>query len=217
MGNKYISILQYLQQFEGDGQYYEIDHLLEGMDHVPKKNIIKDLVKEDLIDKQHPSGFWTLPPKSVWFIGDGYSKRVGGPEPGWKSTWVPYRAKITFKGKNHLRSEIEQGQKQPNMNNINNSTIIVGSSNVNVNISHQQSELVSLIQKIVAQLESERVENDAEKQQILTLYQTLLTQAQSGKVEKDTAMKALTVGDSASSIGSFLLSLSQMLLPLLTR
>jgi hypothetical protein len=217
MANKYLLILQYLQQFEGDGQYHEIDHLLEGMNLDQKKNIINDLVKEELIDKQHRSGFWTSQPRGFWFIGDGYKERVGGPSPDWKSTWIPYMAKITFKGKNHLKNEIEPGQNQANMNNISNSTIIVGSSNVNVTISHQQTELVSLIQKIVEQLESGRVESDAQNQQILELYQTLLAQAQSGKIEKETALKALTIGDSVSSIGSFVLSLGQLLLPLIMR
>ena len=99
--------------------------------------------------------------------------------------------------------------------NINNSQIVVQSTNTNINIGNiqNQPEIIDITRKIVETLKSDNTINEDIRHQHLQLFQTLLIQAQNGQIDKETGKKALTVGDSVSSIGSFLLSLSQALLP----
>jgi len=221
MANNYLKILQHLKEFEGDGKYHEIEHLLQDLTRDSIEQIILDLLKKGFIDKKQPSGYWSLPPNDVTFMdSNGRTTRVGGPDKNWKSIYVPYKVKITFEGSIYLKNEQfareEQGM---NISQINHSTVIVNSSKNKINIDNTQasSEIIDLTQNIIRILKTDQSISEELRDQHLALFQTLLNQAQGGKINKELGMKVLTVGDSVSSIGSFMLSLIQTLLPFLMR
>lgn len=222
MTNYYLIILNYLKQFQGDGKFYEIEKLFELPEtDLNNQNIIKDLIKKGLVDKQIGTGFRTRPPMSVGFLSaNGRFETIGGPDRNWKSKYIPNRLKITFDGSDYLKKELEMKEKNSTkIGNVTNSHIILHSPNSSINIGNtqNQSEIIDITRKIVETLKADNSINEELRAQHLAIFQTLMFQAVNGNIEKETGMKALTVGDSVSSIGSFLLGLGQILIPMLTK
>ena len=203
--NNYLKILDYLKQYYGDGQYYEFEFLLENLDKKNIKNIAEGLNKDNLIDIDSRTG---RTPFTISYSGDPFYK---------PPRYIPFKGRLTLKGFNHLNNALEMKEKKGSttFSNINNSQIVVQSTNTNINIGNiqNQPEIIDITRKIVETLKSDNTINEDIRHQHLQLFQTLLIQAQNGQIDKETGKKALTVGDSVSSIGSFLLSLSQALLP----
>jgi hypothetical protein len=222
MTNYYLTILKYLKQFEGDGKFYEVKELFELPEtDANNRNIIKDLVEKDLVKRQVGTGIRTRPPSSAGIIyANGTMETFGGPSADWQSTYIPNRLKITFDGSAYLKKELEMNERNSTkIGNVTNSYIVVNSPNSSINIGNtkNQSEVIDITRKIVETLKVDNSVNEELRAQHLVIFQTLMSQAENGNIEKETGMKALTVGDSVSSIGSFLVSLGQILVPMLMK
>jgi hypothetical protein len=214
--NKYLEVLNYLKQYQGDGQLYNIEHLFGGISHDRMTIIVNDLVKQCYIQKESGSGSNTLPPTMAGVINRDGSISTFGTEK-WHSEYAPFRARITFDGSDYLKKELEiKAIQSINISNLNNSPVILNSANSNINIDNpqKQSEIVNIVQKMIDTLQTDISVNNEVKQNHLASLEDLLSQAKNGKVEKGTAKDVLAIGDSISSISSFLFSLWQYFHPM---
>lgn len=204
--DNYLKLLNYLNEFFGDGKYQEFEHLFTTLDRQSKKNIVEDLKKDGYVEIDPKTGFM---PIVFTYPNDPHHS---------PPRFINYKGRLTLKGFNHLK-EIENMKDNVKFSNITNSQIVLGSTNTAININNVQNqpEVIEIVSKIVETLKTDNSISNELKEHHLQIFQTLLIQAQNGQIEKETGMKALTVGDSVSSIGSFLLSLGQILLPMLMR
>lgn len=204
MNNNYLKILYHLKQYEGDGKFYEIESLLGNCEEQEIKEIVEELIREGLI--KCIDGVWTDLPILIGSL-DRTSMYVSPDGPKYN----PYKAKITFKGSKYLKEELDNIKKNNYSINIgDNSTanLIIESPNSLIN---NKQEIDNKVQEIINQLIKDNTISDQRKNEAIQNFNQLKEEINQGKKDPSTIQKVLTTGSEISSIGSFVISLVQLL------
>lgn len=203
--NFHIRVLEYLKQFEGDGNYHPIENLFDNIENGQIANVIEDLKNEELIKAK--GGFI----KHRRFMTIEYQEMMSSQalqnfRKASTVSYIPYEGKITFKGVEYLNS-----LKMKNEININgnNNSVIQNSPYAFLQIQNQP-EVIEKINEIIEKLKVDNIITEEKRQQTSIILNQLLEESRNGKPQKNTLEKVqnlLQTGDSLSSIGSLVVSL----------
>ena len=208
--NHAIKILEYLQQFAGDGKFYRVDALLVDVRSNEISNIINDLLRNDYVLLKQGTGIYPLPSEHsvISTAFDGLQNTVDNLSQ-FESTFWPHQLRITVKGAEYLLNRKGMKNKGHHIVGNSNSTFILDSPNstVHINDPQAQRDLARAVESVIEALKKEQNINESIRQENLLLFGELLDQVQKGSIEKGTFRKLLSIGDQASSIGSFVFPL----------
>lgn len=205
--NNYLKVLLYLKQFEGDGNFHEIESILTDLPITEKKEILNELAREELI---YLDGGIQLGLPLMVFLGDGEPVQVGGASDEFK--YIPYRGKLKFKGSKYLKEEMEMTEKgKYNINVEGNSTanVIIGSPGAMIN---NKAEIIEKVKHIVDTIQSDETISKEEKQEAIQVLNQLQTEISTDNPNSQTIDKVMTIGAKIASIGSLVVALTRLLL-----
>lgn len=200
----YLETLIYLQSYEDDGEYHEIEHLFKNIEQVNMLEIIKELHKEELILIR--GGYRPYVHLSINSIDKGGTRETKTLVSSLESKYLPFEAKITLKG--ILKLKTFQMKNEINITGNNNS-VIQNSPYAFLQIQNQ-SEVIAKINEIIENLSVDNMITEENRQQSLIILNQLLEESKNGKPQRNTLDKVqnlLQTGDSLSSIGSLVVSL----------
>jgi hypothetical protein len=197
--NNYIKILIHLRQFADDTELHNIHSFLDDLGLTKKKqkeSILSDLRKMEFIvyDGGTKGGELIIDGKTC---GEFYEKE--------------FEAKITIEGLLHLKQELEM-QKQGSYNfkiEGNNNHVIIESKNVTIKAKDELEDLIQAALKAIEMDDSIQLEI---KETYKGTFYKLRTEISENKLDQNTIKEIITIGDSLSSIGSFVLSIINLIL-----
>lgn len=202
--NNYLKVLLYLKQFEGDGKFHEVESILTDIDLKEKKEIFVELGREDLV---HLDGGRHVGLPIIIGYGDGRSKTIGGDN----IRYVPFSAKITFKGSKYLKEELEMIDKNKyhiNVGDGSTANVIISSPHATIN---NKPEIINKAKTIIKAIQNDNSVDNTTKQQAIGDLNQFITEVEQGNPNKETVDKVLTLGSNIASIGSLVISLIQLL------
>jgi uncharacterized protein YegP (UPF0339 family) len=202
--NNYIRILVFLREFAGDTNFHIIHDFLNDIgliDNSKKKTILSELSSLGLLkyDGGRKGGQIILGSREgkTKTFGDFWDKK--------------YEAKITIEGLKYLKEELEM-EKQGSYNfkiEGSNNQVVIDSKNVTIKA---KDEVETLIQSVIKSIEADNTIQLETKDIYKRTFYKLRTEVSQDKLNQDTLKEAITIGDSVSSIGSFVLSIVNQLL-----
>lgn len=206
MTNNYHKILLYLKQFEGDGEFHEIESLFVDFGLIERNEIFQELAREELI--YLTGGNFSGAPLMGFVDTNGKMDWFGGSD---RSVYIPYQAKLKFKGSKYLKEELEMTDKgKYNINVDGNSTanVIIGSPGATIN---NRPEIINKTKSIINTIENDNSIDNTTKQQAIGDLNQFINEVEQGTPKKETVDKVLTLGSNIASIGSLVIGLIQLL------
>lgn len=208
--NNYLKVLNYLKEFEGDGEFHEIENIFGDVEGSVKSNIFNELYAEDFI--KLIGGHPVIPTITIGKVErDGYggrryeSKTFGGLQTG----YITFKAKLTFKGSKYLKEQLEENLKYNiTIGNYSNANLILNSPYSNISY---KTDIVDRAKEIIKIINSdESLESDI-KYDAIDVFNELINETHLGQPTNNTINRILTIGASIASIGSLVISLIQLL------
>ena len=209
MTNNYHKILLYLKQFEGDGEFHEIESLFVDFGLLERNEIFQELAREELI--YLTGGNFSGLPLMGFADTNGKVDWVGGSD---RSVYIPYQAKLKFKGSKYLKEELEmtdQGKYNINVEGNSTANVIIGSPGATIN---NKTEIIDKVKHILETIKNDDTLNDSEKQQAIETFTQLETEIVTNNTKSLNIEKVMTIGAKISSIGSLVVALTKLLLGL---
>lgn len=200
--NNYLKVLLYLKKSEGDGKLHEVESILSDIDKEERKEIFIELAREDLIqlDGGRYTGLGII-------VGNRNktSKTFGGD----KVEYIPFSAKITFKGSKYLKEELQMQESgkyniavtgQGTTNNF-----VIESQNVTID---NKAKFANRADKIIDTINNDSSIDNNIKSKIINDLSNAKKQAdQNGKVSGNLIKQILEYGSNISSIGQLVMGL----------
>ncbi len=210
--SKYMSILLYLKQFEGDGIEYPIEHLFENSTVYEIKSVLDELSESGLItytgrDSSSVRFNFSLNQldNTLSFTEDPNEDLIRLVN----ADGNPLKAKITFKGCQFLKEEIqlrESGKYNFNSsgtNNVNN--IILNSPNATINNKSK------IIKEIIDAIQNDNSSDYIKKSEAIEFFQNLENEIESSQNKpKSILEKLLTYSSEFSSVGQLIMALLKL-------
>jgi uncharacterized protein YegP (UPF0339 family) len=197
--NNYIKILTHLREFAGDTELHNIHSFLDKLGLIDKKqknSILSDLQKMDYI--RYDGGT------------KGGQMIIGGKKFG-EIYQAEFKARITIEGLKYLKEDLEM-EKQGSYNfkiEGSNNQVVIDSKNVTIKV---KDEVENLIQSVIKAIEADTSIQIETKDSYKGTFYKLSTEVSQDKLNQATIKEAISIGDSLSSIGSFVLSMINQLL-----
>lgn len=198
--NNFIHLLTYLKQFEGDGQFHEIESVID-IDPDTKRIVFNQLTREGFITLK--GGYRNI--DALISIGDGRGnvRTLNMPD---KVIYYPFEGQITFKGSDYLKKETIDMQKI----NVN----AKGKSSVNLIINSKKSKIIDnsnkiipIAHEIINRIESDSTLDAKKKIKAIKVFEKLIEQSQEKSIQPKIWERVTAVGSDIASIGSLVLSL----------
>ncbi len=204
--NSYDQLLFYLLENKGDHEFIKVENILS-LNNDVLHSILKTLAKDGLLLYQ--GGYNT----SITRVGFGDGRGNFTPIDGGKDYYVPYSAKITFKGINYLEEKMPKPKNSIKITAGDSASINlnVGSPHSTINANKQAT--TDIINEIKAVLLKDQTLAPSEKVEALEVFEQLGNEVKNGYSITKTVERAISFGANISSIASYMTSLWPMLKP----
>lgn len=204
--NSYDQLLSYLLENKGDHEFIKVENILN-LNNDVLRSMLKTLAKEGLLLYQ--GGYNT----SITRVGFGDGRGNFTPLGGGEDYYLPYSAKITFKGINYLEEKMTKSKNSVKITAGNSASINlnVGSPHSTINANHQT--VTDIINEVKAALLRDHTLAPSEKAEALEVFGQLGNEVKNGSPITKTLERAISFGDNIASIASYVTSLWQMLKP----
>ena len=211
--NNYLTVLLYLKQFDGDGDFHELESVLPSLNLKQKESVFRELEVEGLIkligrEQRMDSFIFEMNTLT------GASRMTESPLNELnRRPQKPFSGKLTFKGSKYLKEELEMQQSGKYNINIGHSAtanLILESNNSVINNSSQAQDK---IHEIIKTLTLDETLDEKSKENAISVFQNAGKElSATNAVSKGTLKNLLSVASDISSIGSLVTGLIPILI-----
>ncbi|WP_299760953.1 hypothetical protein [uncultured Pontibacter sp.] len=202
--NLHLSILLYLQKFNGDGQFHSLDQFFEGVNESYKDSVIQDLKARGLIRTiggyYRNTEAWPIFLNIILSIIFFCATDIRGKN----CRYVPLNGMLTFKGAEYLSKQLKATLLRAahvEISNNSNSNIIFNSPSATISVTSAKDKQ-ELVDKIINTVRADTNIQVQQRMEMVLVLAELRSEIRRGTVDK-ALLQQISAWSNIASIGSF--------------